>query len=191
MGSERGNNDGSEHQTLSFAEFVKRDAPKPAADRAVLILVDSGGEQQIFPITRNPTVIGRSNNSDLVLTDPAISDFHARIIKHSFGYTVEDMGSAEGTFLGDRRVSHARLVSGNTLRLGDTSLTFLSEQASRQGRPQDNAPGPGSGKKFGAGNVDAASHDPAARHPFATGQCPAHRAFARLDTRKTEEAGGE
>ena len=84
----------------------------------------------MFPLNRNPFVIGRSNNADLILADPAISDFHARIIKHSFGYTIEDMGSTDGTVLGERRVNHARLISGDTIRSGATILTFLDERTS-------------------------------------------------------------
>jgi polysaccharide export outer membrane protein len=129
-GKDDGGNDGTNQETLSFAEFLNREDPRSGADGAALVLGDSVDGRLVFPLTRNPTVIGRSNNADLVLADPAMSDFHARIIKHIFGYTVEDMGSAEGTFLRDRRVSHARLVSGDTLRLGTTTLTFLGEQAS-------------------------------------------------------------
>jgi polysaccharide biosynthesis/export protein len=134
MGREDGNHDGEnaepDQETLSFAEFVNRRDLRPGADCAALVLGDSVDGQMVFPLTRNSTVIGRSNNADVVLTDPAVSDFHARIMKHSFGYTVEDLGSAEGTFLRDRRVKHARLVDGDILRLGTTALTFLGEQAS-------------------------------------------------------------
>ncbi len=136
MGLKRGDNDESDHETLSFAEFVNRDGPRPSSDGASLILGEPGDDQHVFPLTRNPTVIGRSNNADLVLADPTISDFHARIIKHSFGYTVEDMGSVEGTFVGERRINHARLVNGDTLRLGTTMLTFVNE---REGRSKDQA----------------------------------------------------
>jgi polysaccharide export outer membrane protein len=134
MGREDGNHDGEnaepDQETLSFAEFVNREGPRPGADCAALVLGDSVDGQVVFPLTRNSTVIGRSNNADVVLTDPAVSDFHARVMKHSFGYTVEDLGSAEGTFLRDRRVKHDRLVDGDILRLGTTALTFLGEQAS-------------------------------------------------------------
>jgi len=127
-----GDNDHEEptHETLSFAEFASRGNVQLGTDRAVLVVSETGGGQRVFPVNRNPTVIGRSNNADLVLADPAISDFHARVFKHSFGYTVEDMGSAEGTFLRDKRVNHARLISGDTLRLGATVVTFLDERAS-------------------------------------------------------------
>ena len=129
-GNEDGGNNGPNHETLSFAEFVNREGPRSGRDCGALVFGDSVDGRLVFPLTRNPTVVGRSKNADLVLTDPSISDFHARVLRHSFGYTVEDLGSAEGTFLRGRRVKHARLVNGDTLRLGSTDLTFLGEQAS-------------------------------------------------------------
>ena len=135
MGREGDNNDGPTHETLSFAEFVTRGRVEGISERAVLVVSATGGGQQVFALNRNPTVIGRSNNADLVLADPGISDLHARIIKHSFGYTIEDMGSAEGTFLHERRVNHARLLSGDTIHLGAMTLTFLDERASAHEDP--------------------------------------------------------
>ena len=128
MDRDGNNDDPPERETLSLAEFLSQGTVQ-LGDRAVLVVAASGGEQQFYPLNRNPTVIGRSNNADLVLPDPTVSDFHARVIKHSFGYTLEDMGSAEGTFLRDKRVNHARLISGDTVRLGETLLTFLDEKS--------------------------------------------------------------
>jgi polysaccharide biosynthesis/export protein len=121
----------SNQETISFADLHKGGEPhRLVGGGAALLLGDPSKGAQVFPLVRNPTVLGRSNNADLVLSDPAISDYHARVIRHAFGYTVEDMGSAEGTFLGERRINHARLVNGDTLRLGSTLLTFVDEVAS-------------------------------------------------------------
>jgi polysaccharide export outer membrane protein len=128
MDRDGNNDDPPERETLSLAEFLSQGTVQ-LGDRAVLVVAEAGGGQQVYPLNRNPTVIGRSNNADLMLPDPTVSDFHARVIKHSFGYTLEDMGSAEGTFLRDKRVNHARLISGDTVRLGATLLTFLDERS--------------------------------------------------------------
>jgi tellurite resistance protein len=129
MGHEAGDDDELSHQTLSFGNFSSEASARPGPARAVLAVMDSDGGQRVFPINRNPTIIGRANNADVVLLDPAVSDFHARIFKHNFGYTVEDMGSAEGTFLRDKRVNHARLTHGDIIRLGSTIITFADESA--------------------------------------------------------------
>jgi tellurite resistance protein len=129
MRHEGGDDDGLAHKTLSFGHFSSETSAQSGIGRAVLTVVEPGGREHVFPINRNPTIIGRANNADVVLLDPAVSDFHARIIKHNFGYTVEDMGSAEGTFLRDKRVNHARLTDGDVIRLGSTMLTFADERA--------------------------------------------------------------
>jgi polysaccharide export outer membrane protein len=132
MGQDKGGKESSGHETLGFAEFLSR-APSPKEkneDRPHLVVVEPGKEPYVVFVTRNPTVVGRSANADLVLADTSVSDFHARLIKHSFGYTIEDMGSAEGTFLQNRRVSHARIVNGDAFRLGTTTFTFQGEAAS-------------------------------------------------------------
>jgi polysaccharide export outer membrane protein len=123
------------HETLSFSAFASSGNAPLGAGRAVLAIAEAGKAERTFPISRNPTIIGRSHNADVILSDPSVSDFHARIIKHSFGYTVEDMGSAEGTFLRDKRVNHARLINGDTLRLGNTVVAFADEMPARTNTP--------------------------------------------------------
>ena len=130
-----GDREDDAHETLSFSAFASSGNAPLGAVRAALAIAEAGGGQSVFPINRNPTIIGRSHNADVILSDPAVSDFHARIIKHSFGYTVEDMGSAEGTFLRDKRINHARLINGDTLRLGDTLVTFADEMPAKSSAP--------------------------------------------------------
>ncbi len=141
MGRESANNENSEHHTLDLADFFAHRAARSPGEQAFLVAGGDDAGERTYPVTRNPTVIGRSSNADVVLPDHDISDFHARIIKHSFGYTVEDLGSTEGTYLGGRRISHARLVSGDTLRVGATTLTFVNERspASANGRAPNRA----------------------------------------------------
>jgi len=128
MGHE-GDDDDVAQKTLSSGSFFSGASAQSGTGRAVLSLVESGGGERVFPINRNPTIIGRANNADVVLLDPTVSYFHARIIMHNFGYTVEDMDSAEGTFLSGERVNHARLRHGDMLRLGNAILTFADESA--------------------------------------------------------------
>ena len=117
------------HETLSIGSFFSVAKARPGTGQAVLSAAEVGCGARLFPVDRNITIIGRANTADVVILDPTVSNLHARIIKHSFGYTVEDMGSAEGTFLNDKRVKHDRLTHGDTLRLGSTLLTFAEESA--------------------------------------------------------------
>ncbi len=53
-----------------------------------------------------PILIGRAEDSTLVLDDDYASTRHARIIAQGSGYAVEDLGSTNGTYL-DRTRVHA------------------------------------------------------------------------------------
>lgn len=88
-------------------------------------------------ILENPFNIGRRSLSrqifphlDLTYNDPAayVSRQHARIMADAGGYFIEDLGSANGTFLNDRRLPAGvptRLRNGDRVRIGKTQVNFL------------------------------------------------------------------
>lgn len=88
-------------------------------------------------ILENPFNIGRRSLSrqifphlDLTYNDPAayVSRQHARIISDAGGYFIEDLGSANGSFLNDRRLPGGvptRLRNGDRVRIGKVQLNFI------------------------------------------------------------------
>jgi serine/threonine-protein kinase len=88
-------------------------------------------------VTENPFNIGRRSLSrqifphlDLTYNDPAayVSRQHARIVADAGGYFLEDLGSANGTFLNDRRLPAGvptRMRNGDRVRIGKVQLTFI------------------------------------------------------------------
>ena len=68
--------------------------------------------------------IGRSAGNDLVLDSALVSRSHAHLECAAGHCAVEDLGSANGTYLNDRRVSRASLSAGDRLRLGDVELIY-------------------------------------------------------------------
>ncbi|MGH9766005.1 MAG: protein kinase domain-containing protein [Blastocatellia bacterium] len=68
---------------------------------------------------------------DLSRYDPAarVSRRHAKIISQGNQFFIEDLGSANGTFInGSMRLAHGKphiLVSGDELKLGETTLKFV------------------------------------------------------------------
>ena len=69
------------------------------------------------------TVLGRSDESDLVLDDPYASDFHMRLVAQENGITLHDLGSTNGTYINGRRVTApTRLRRGDTIQVGKTVL---------------------------------------------------------------------
>ncbi len=73
-------------------------------------------------------VIGRSRDCDLVLKDPTISGRHARLAWEDGKLLVEDLGSANGTFVGGKRVERALIRPGDDVRLGAAALPWSASR---------------------------------------------------------------
>jgi pSer/pThr/pTyr-binding forkhead associated (FHA) protein len=59
--------------------------------------------------------IGRDQSNDLVLDNPAVSRFHARIIKEQWLFYIEDLDSANGTCLNGVKMIMALPLSNNDI----------------------------------------------------------------------------
>ena len=80
-----------------------------------------------YPIAAK-TVIGRSDESDLVVLTSSVSREHAELALGEAGWTVRDLGSRNGTFWDGVRVQGpVALPVRALLKVGDVALWFLSE----------------------------------------------------------------
>ena len=77
---------------------------------------------ELVEITGERFVVGREADCDLVLAEEKISRRHAALERLPDGrYQVLDLGSTNGTFVNDRRISEpVKLQGGEELRFGDT-----------------------------------------------------------------------
>jgi pSer/pThr/pTyr-binding forkhead associated (FHA) protein len=67
--------------------------------------------------------LGRGDSCTLVLDDDYASTRHARLTLSDQGWTVEDLGSTNGTYLGRDRITRPTRVPLNTpIKIGTTSL---------------------------------------------------------------------
>jgi hypothetical protein len=74
-----------------------------------------------------PILIGRADDSTLVLTDDFASSRHARLTNRGGAWYVEDLGSTNGTYLDQQRVQGPLLVQpGQPIRIGQTVLELRS-----------------------------------------------------------------
>lgn len=68
-------------------------------------------------------VLGRSEETDVVLGDPYASDFHMRLVTQEDGLMLHDLGSTNGTYVNGRRVSApTQLRKGDTIQVGKTVM---------------------------------------------------------------------
>jgi pSer/pThr/pTyr-binding forkhead associated (FHA) protein len=68
-------------------------------------------------------VIGRGEQADLLLSDETVSRRHASVRQDGHTVVVTDLGSANGTFVNNRRVfDGTRVEDGDVIRLGSTEI---------------------------------------------------------------------
>lgn len=92
-----------------------------AESNAVLIKV--GGNREIA--LKPETILGRQAECDVLLTEGHASRKHARLLHAEDGYWLEDLDSANGTFInGSRITGRVRLVSGDRLRFDVEEFDF-------------------------------------------------------------------
>ncbi|MCB9743566.1 MAG: FHA domain-containing protein [Alphaproteobacteria bacterium] len=80
-----------------------------------------------------PLTLGRAADCTLTLDDAKVSSHHARIALRGDDLEVEDLGSANGTWLGGVRHERGPWSPGEPLRVGDSQLILLRQvvQSSR------------------------------------------------------------
>jgi hypothetical protein len=75
---------------------------------------------------RQQTTIGRSPECDIFLDDVTVSRRHAVVSRGEDGFTIEDLGSLNGTFLNRSRIDRDVLENGDELQVGKYRLIFLA-----------------------------------------------------------------
>lgn len=81
--------------------------------------LSASGEEQIYPITTDETIIGRKGDADIVFSNPNISRHHVKVMRTNAGITVVDLGSLHGTLVNGEKIEKERpLKDGDRLELG-------------------------------------------------------------------------
>ncbi len=91
---------------------------------AKLVLAEAFKPRKNILIDKNPFVIGRSADCDLILDRTGISKRHVRISFDGDDYLLEDLASKNGTYINGNRVQTSPLQEGDLISLSGTDLTF-------------------------------------------------------------------
>ncbi|MBT3217742.1 MAG: FHA domain-containing protein [Proteobacteria bacterium] len=89
------------------------------------VVVGQGMAGSSYPIASTGLTIGRSEDRDVVIPDPAASRHHVSIYANGNNFTLKDMGSANGIFVNAVRVRECALADGDLIRIGNTELRFV------------------------------------------------------------------
>jgi pSer/pThr/pTyr-binding forkhead associated (FHA) protein len=105
------------------AETGARASAKARAPRQVVVLNERGGKIRTHSLNGDQLQIGRAEACQVQLDDTYASQFHARIYRRDGSWFVEDLGSTNGTYLNQRRLTApAEVRAGDRLRIGKTTL---------------------------------------------------------------------
>lgn len=123
---------------------------------------------EAYELTGDVSNLGRDITNDIVINDREVSRHHLRLTRGADGYTIEDLGSTNGTFVNGKRVSGATaLKNGDMVGLGETvTLQFEAGRPGMSAPPpaqQQNQPAAPSSQGAQQGNADAAYQRPQAQ----------------------------
>ena len=92
------------------------------------LVIRSGGGRtgETYPLEKAQTTIGRSPDCDIFLDDVTVSRRHAVVGRGDAGFTIEDLGSLNGTFLNRPRIERGDLDNGAEVQIGKYRLIFLA-----------------------------------------------------------------
>ena len=74
-------------------------------------------------------IVGRKSSADIQIDSLAVSGSHAKISTHGDTTTIEDIGSTNGTFINDQKITSHTFKNGDAVQVGKHTITFVSGPA--------------------------------------------------------------
>ncbi len=103
-------------RTMSIGDSAQ-DPPLPRDPR--LVVLAGGHETDVLALHPDrPFVIGREESCDLPLEDDGVSRKHAQLTMGPEGVVLEDLGSRNGTFVGNQQIQRHVLAPDEIIRVG-------------------------------------------------------------------------
>lgn len=106
------------------AKVPQGDLSMPSERRLSLAVLEGKDSGRIFLLERPRMVLGRGE-ADIVLNDTEVSRQHACIEVHGARVVLKDLGSTNGTFVNDVKVSQSEIENRTEFRLGGTRLMLI------------------------------------------------------------------
>ena len=94
---------------------------------ARLVIIAKGVSPSTHELGDGWTTIGRADSNLWQIPEASISGRHCEVRVRDNELLVRDLLSTNGTFVGGRRISEARVKAGETLRLGEVDVRFEAD----------------------------------------------------------------
>jgi adenylate cyclase len=101
----------------------------PFQAERILLITRPGEVDREITLGGTPLVVGRAQDSDIVLNDPKVSRAHCRIAVSQGSVTATDLRSTNGTLIDSRRIEGAvRLSPGTVLQIGSYQIQYCHRE---------------------------------------------------------------
>ena len=99
---------------------------------ATIIQTVDGVVANRFNIKKTALKFGRTSDNQVQIDDLAVSNEHAQIISTTgeqgkISYFLEDLGSTNGSFINEKKISSQQLHHKDNIRIGWNMFTFIDE----------------------------------------------------------------
>lgn len=117
--------DDTQYNVTKSVDSEDRSRPQPGEKRPCLVMIKGDFVGQVYDLSKDVTMIGRSDDVHLVISDISVSRRHAMIVKRQDAFHVSDLDSTNGTLLNGEPVSTATpLKEGDKITVGDVAFKF-------------------------------------------------------------------
>jgi hypothetical protein len=125
---------------LKSAEAAKEEAGKAVIAQAEMtalyqamfangksprVVANVNGTVQTIPLPSPVTTVGRDKSSDIQIDSNAVSRNHFQVIFQNGTYTLQDIGSTNGTYLNGIKITQSPLRHGDVIGAGGLTFNFF------------------------------------------------------------------
>jgi hypothetical protein len=116
----------------SAIRIKQTNVPRQSGEQARLKVVQGPDYGATYVLTGAQASVGRGEDADVVISDLKASRKHATLTMGAAGWSVKDLGSANGILHNGKNTRSANLKSNDTITLGETTLEFMASEQGTQ-----------------------------------------------------------
>ena len=125
--------DSATTQFTVFSEGPRRPGPRSAC----VVVIHGNGLGRRIDLGSRPVLIGRADDSDLVIAHKSVSRAHCRLWLDDGHYRIRDLGATNRTRVNDAPVEESVLADGDHIVVGESILKFIAQTSVEAGYHQE------------------------------------------------------
>ncbi len=122
----------SEERDTTAVHLIPTLSREDVPHGAAMICISGRSIGQIFLLTKEETIVGRTPDCDIFLDDEGVSRHHAKIVQQDGERVLMDMGSTNGTFVENERIQVITLSDGLRVQLGTATILQFRYQDEKE-----------------------------------------------------------